>query len=115
MNLLNTELQYEYHAKDIGRRFKVFADQAVKEIKQQVGEEPDISVFIEKEEKSKNLHQVAISITGNRDDVFVKKEGKNLVGLIKKVKKLALNKARESHNKRLDRARININRALKVS
>ncbi len=106
MKLTNSELYYEYHAKEYSDRFRNYSDAAVREIKRQIGNEPDVQVTIEEEKKRKGLFSVSMSISGMGESFFVKKVGKNVIHLIKKEKKLLLNKVRSWQHRKIDKKLI---------
>ena len=105
MDFMNPELIYEFHAKDLGLKYRNYTDQVVRDIRQQVGTDPDVHVRIEPEKKNSSLYSVAMSISGIGDTVFVKKAGKHIVPTLKKVKKLLLNKARRVQTKKVSKKR----------
>ena len=106
MELMSPDLYYEYHAKEYAERFRNYSDAAVKDIKRQIGNDPDIQVTIEEEERGKGLYSVSMSISGMGEVLFVRKVGKNVVHLIKKVKKLLLNKVRSLQHRKINRRQL---------
>lgn len=115
MELVSSNLFYEYHAKEHAQRFRNYTDAAVKDIKRQIGNEPDVQVSIEEEERRKGLFSVSISISGMREPLFVKKVGKNVVHLIKKVKKLILKKVRAIQRRKLNRGQLRVQKQVLAS
>ncbi len=115
MELMSPELYYEYHAKEYAERFRIYSDAAVRDIKRQIGNEPDIQVTIEEEERGKGLFSVSMSISGLGEALFVRKVGKNVIHLIKKVKKLLLNKVRSHQHRKINRRQLREQKELMAS
>ena len=115
MELMGPELYYEYHAKEFAERFRHYSDAAVRDIKRQIGNEPDIQVTIEEEERGKKLFSVSMSISGLGESLCVRKVGKNVIHLIKKVKKLLLNKVRSLQHRKLNKKQLRLKKELMAS
>lgn len=115
METMNPELYYDYHAKKDADHFRLHSDDAVKDLKRKLGHNLDIQVVIDEEEKNKGLFSVAMSISGTGEPIFVKKMGKNVVHLIKKVKKLLLKKTRSLQRKRFSKRRLREQKELLAS
>lgn len=115
MELMSPELYYEYHAKEYAERFRHCSDSAVRDIKRQIGSEPDIQVTIEEEERGKGLYSVSMSISGMGETLFVKKAGKNVQHLIKKVKKLLLNKIPSIQHRKINKKQLRSQKKLLAS
>lgn len=98
MEFMNPELFYEFRAKKYAHRFRSYADDAVKEIKRQVGNEPGIQVSIKEEDRLKGVFSVSMTVNGMGEPVFVRKAGRNVIQLIKKTKKLLLSRLRQFKN-----------------
>jgi len=89
MDLFNEELMYEFHAKDLMQTeaIKQFADHAVKEIKSTYGWNTDIQIHIEPEAKDKHLFSVSMSVFGLGEPIVAKKDGKDVMAVLRKVRK----------------------------
>ena len=115
MELISPELYYEYHAKEFADRFRRYSDDAVRDLRRCIGTEPDIQVTIEEETRNKGLFSVSMMISGMGEPLVVKKVGKNVIQLIKKVKKLLLNKVRALQQRRIDRRQLREQKELVAS
>lgn len=115
MEFISPELYYEYHAKEYAEKFRYYSDAAVKDIKHQIGNEPDIQVTIEEEKRGKGLFSVSMAISGMGEVLFVRKVGKNVLHLIKKVKKLLLNKVRSTQHRKINRRQLREQKELMAS
>lgn len=107
MSFLNQELGYEFQAKDLTQTeaIKQYADHIVKEIKSQSGWDTDVQVHIEPEAKDKHLFSVSMSVYGLGESIVINKEGKNVMAVLRKVRKGIL---RQVH--RISKKRINYRR-----
>ena len=109
-------LIYEFHAKDTTQTeaLKQYADHAVKEIKSQYGWDTEVFVNIEPEAKDKHLYSVSMTVYGLREPIVVKKEGKQVLSLLRKVRKAVMRqihrmtKRRVSYRKRILKEQIAI-------
>ncbi len=92
MDLFNEELMYEFHAKDLSQTeaLKQYADHAVKEIKSIYGWDTDVQVTIEPESKDKHLFSVSMSVFGLREPIVVRKDGKHVLSVLRKVRKTVM-------------------------
>lgn len=92
MDLFNQDLMYEFHAKELTQTeaLKQYADHTVREIKSILGWEADVQVNIEPEAKDKRLYSVSIGVFGLGDSIVVKKEGKHVLAVLRKVRKAVL-------------------------
>ncbi len=89
MNLYNPELMYEFHAKDLtqAEALKQYTDHAVKEIKSIYGWDTEVQVNIEPYVKDKHLFIVSMVVFGLGEAVVVTKEGKQVMSVLRKVRK----------------------------
>jgi ribosome-associated translation inhibitor RaiA len=90
---LNTEdLMYEFHAKDLSQpeALKQYADHAVKEIKSIYGWDTYVQINIEPEAKDKHLFSVSMSVFGLREPIIVRKDGKHVLSILRKVRKTVM-------------------------
>jgi ribosome-associated translation inhibitor RaiA len=92
MDLFNDQLMYEFHAKELSQTegLKQYADHAVKEIKSVYGWDTDVQVTIEPEAKDKHLFSVSMSVFGLRQPIVVKKDGKHVLSVLRKVRKTVM-------------------------
>lgn len=92
MDLYNEQLMYEFHAKDLSQTdaLKQYADHAVKEIKSTYSWDTDVQVTIEPEAKDKHLFSVSMSVFGLGEPIVVKKEGKHILSILRKVRKTVM-------------------------
>jgi hypothetical protein len=97
MTILNPELMYEFHARELSQTeaLKKYADHVVKEIKTTAGWDSEIHVNVEPAVKDKNLFLVSMTVFGLGQPIVVKKMGKRVLSLMKKVRKAVL---RQIHN-----------------
>ncbi len=91
-DLYNEQLMYEFHAKDLAQTeaLKQYADHAVKEIKLIYSWDTDIQVTIEPEAKDKHLFSVSMSVFGLSKPIVVKKAGKHVLSVLRKVRKTVM-------------------------
>jgi ribosome-associated translation inhibitor RaiA len=103
VDLVNQELMYELHAKDLTQTeaLKQIADHTVKEIKATVGWDTDVEVTIEPETKDKHLFSVCMVVYGAGEPIVVKKQGKHVMAVLKKVRKTVLRQLHRIGKKRL--------------
>lgn len=89
MELFNQQFMYEFHAKDLSQTepLKQYADHAVKEIKSTYGWDTDVQINIEPEAKDKHLFSVSMSVFGLSQPIVVKKDGKDVMATLRKVRK----------------------------
>ena len=90
--LQNNELMYEFHAKDLSHpeALRQYADHAVKEIKSNFGWDTHVQIKIEPEVKDKHLFSVSMSVFGLDEAVVVQKNGKNVLSVLRKVRKAVM-------------------------
>ena len=112
MDFINPELMYEFHIKELSQvdALKQYADHAVAEIKSATGWDSHIHINIEPEAKNKHLFVVSMSVFGLGEPIIVKKSGKNVLAILKKVRKTVLRQAHRLSEKRVSHRR---NRFLK--
>lgn len=103
MNFLNQELMYEFQAKDLTQTeaVKQYADHIVKEIKSQSGWDTDVQIHIEPEAKDKHLFTVSMSVYGLGEPIVISKEGKNVMAVLRKVRKGILRQVHRISKKRV--------------
>lgn len=103
MTLLNQELMYEFQAKDLTQTeaVKQYADHIVKEIKSQSGWDTDVQIHIEPEAKDKHLFSVSMSVFGLGEPIVISKEGRNVMAVLRKVRKGILRQVRGLSKKRI--------------
>lgn len=92
MELHSEELMYEFHAKDLTQpeALKQYADHAVKEIKSTYGWDTYVQINIEPEAKDKHLFSVSMSVFGLREPIVIKKAGKHVLSILRKVRKTVM-------------------------
>lgn len=92
MDLCNQDLMYEFHARDLTQTeaLKQYADHAVKEIKSTYGWDTDVQINIEPEARDKHLFTVSMSVFGLSEPVVVKKDGKQVMSVLRKVRKAVM-------------------------
>lgn len=107
MDFYDKELVYEFHAKDLiqTEALKQYAQHAVKEIKTTYGWDTDVQIHIEPIAKDKHLFSVSMSVFGLAEPVFVKKDGKQVMSLLKKVRKSVMRQIHRMNEKRLTHRR----------
>ena len=72
------------------RPLRQVSDHAVKEIKSTLGWDTDVEVTIEPETKNKHVFSVCMSVFGAAEPVVGKMEGKHVLAVLKKVRKIVL-------------------------
>lgn len=92
MVTIDEQLMYEFQAKDLSQTeaLKQFADHAVKEIKTTYGWDTDVQIRIEPEAKDKHLFAVSMAVFGLGEPVVVQKVGKQVLPVLRKVRKSVL-------------------------
>lgn len=110
MNFFNHELMYEFQAKELTQTeaVKQYTDHTVKEIKTLSGWDTDVQVHIEPQAKDKHLYSVAMSVYGLGEPIVIKKEGKNVMAVLRKVRKGILRQVHRLSKKRISYRRKNI-------
>ena len=103
MDLYNKELMYEFHAKDLIHTgsLRQYSDNAVKEIKSKYGWDTEVEINIEPLVKDKKLFQISITVFGLREPIIVKKVGKHVMSVLRKVRKLALRRIHRLSERRI--------------
>lgn len=103
MDFYSQNLMYEFHAKDLSQidALRQIADHTVKEIKSTAGWDTDVQVNIEPEAKDKKLFSVSMSVFGLGEPVVVKKSGKHVMALIRKVRKGVLRQIHKISKRRV--------------
>lgn len=112
MDLFNPELMYEFHASDLTQTeaLRHYADHAVREIKLTYGWDTDVQVNIESEAKDKHLFSVSMSVYGLREPIVVKKGGKHILALMRKVRKTVMRKIHKLSERKVSRRRKSIHK-----
>ncbi len=108
MGFYSHELMYEFHARDLGQTeaLRRYADHAVKEIKSICGWDADVQINIEPEAKGKRIFSVSMIVFGLGEPIIVRKDGKQVLPVLRKVRKAVmrrihrLTEKRVSHRKR---------------
>ena len=103
MNFLDQELMYEFQANDLTQTdaIKQYADHIVKEIKSQSGWDTFVQVHIKPEAKDKHLFTVSMSVHGLGESIIACKEGKNVMAVLRKVRKGILRQVHRLSKKRI--------------
>lgn len=103
MDRCSQELMYEFHAKDLTQMeaLKQYADHAVKEIKSTYGWDTDVQIHIEPEAKDKHLFSVSMSVFGLGESIVVKKDGKQVLSVLRKVRKAVMRQIHRLTEKRV--------------
>jgi hypothetical protein len=103
MKFHQTELMYEFHVKGLSETdaLKQLADHAVKEIKATTDWDTEVQITVEPEAKDKRLFSVSMTVFGLQEPVIVKKDGKNVLAVFRKVKKAALRQIHRMNEKRI--------------
>ncbi|MEZ4873280.1 MAG: hypothetical protein R2827_13760 [Bdellovibrionales bacterium] len=101
MNTKIDSMMYELYVKDISENqvIKQAANHTVKEIQAEVSTEADVHISVEPEPKGRKNINVTLSVFGFRDPIVVKKRGRNILSVFKKVKKTALRRIRSLKRK----------------
>lgn len=107
MDLYSHDLMYEFHARDLTQTeaLKQYADHAVKEIKSTYGWDTDVQIYIEPESKDKHLFSVSMSVFGLSEPVFVKKDGKQVMSVLRKVRKAVMRQIHRLTERRISHRR----------
>lgn len=107
MDLFSQDLIYEFHVRDLAHTeaLKKYADHAVKEIKSTYGWDTDVQINIEPEAKDKHLFSVSMSVFGLTDPVIIKKNGKQVMSVLRKVKKAVIRQIHRLSEKRVSHRR----------
>lgn len=102
MDLFSHDLMYEFHARELTQTesLRQFADHAVKEIKCLAGWDVDVQVNIEPEAKNKRLFAVSMSVSGLGAPIVIKKDGKHVLAVLRKVRKAVLRQIHRLNEKR---------------
>lgn len=107
MELFNQHFMYEFHAKELSQTeaLKQYADHAVKEIKSVYGWDTDVQINIEPEAKDKQLYSVSMSVFGLSEPIVVRKDGKNVMGVLRKVRKAVMRQIHKMSEKKVSSRR----------
>ncbi|MFN3455362.1 MAG: hypothetical protein ACK41T_10420 [Pseudobdellovibrio sp.] len=103
MDLFSQDLMYEFLAKDLTQTeaLKQYADHVVKEIKSTYGWDTDVQINIEPVAKDKHLLSVSMSVFGLNEPVIVKKDGKQVLSVLRKVRKAVTRQIHRLSGKRV--------------
>lgn len=103
MSNLNPELMYEFHVKELSQveALKQYSDHVVKEIKSTTGWDTDVHINIEPTAKDKHLFCVSMNIFGLGHPIVVKKDGKNVMAVLRKVRKTVLRQIHRTNGKKI--------------
>ncbi len=103
MDLYSQDLMYEFHARDLTQTeaLRQYADHAVKEIKSTYGWDTDVQIHIEPEAKDKHLFSVSMSVFGLSEPIVVKKDGKQVMAVLRKVRKAVMRQIHRLSEKRV--------------
>lgn len=107
MDLCSQDLMYEFHARDLTQTeaLKQYADHAVKEIKSSYGWDTDVQIHIGPEAKDKHLFSVSMSVFGLSEPIIIKKDGKQVMAVLRKVRKAVMRQIHRLSEKRVSRRR----------
>jgi ribosome-associated translation inhibitor RaiA len=107
MNFFNHELMYEFQAKGLTQTeaIKQYTDHTVKEIKSVCGWDADVQIHIEPEAKDKHLFSVSMSVYGLGEPIIIKKEGKNVMAVLRRIRKRVLRQVYQLNKKRISNRR----------
>lgn len=107
MSLYSQNLMYEFHVSELTQTdaLRQYADHAVKDIKSTYGWDTDVHISIEPEAKSKHLFSVSMSVHGFGEPVVVKKEGKQVMSVLRKVRKAVMRQIHRLNEKRIGQRR----------
>lgn len=110
MDIYNPEMMYEFHARELTQTeaLKQYADHVVKEIKSTSGWDTDIHVNIEPAVKDKHLFAVSMSVFGLGNPIVVRKDGKHVMAVLRKVRKAVLRQIHRMNGKRVSLRRKQI-------
>ena len=110
MKLFNQQFLYEFHIKDLSQTeaLKQYADHAVKEIKSTYGWDTNVQINIEPEAKDKHLFSVSMSVFGLGEPIVVQKDGKHVMGILRKVRKAVLRQIHKLSKRKLSYRRKHI-------
>lgn len=113
MKHFNEELMYEFHVKDLtqAEALKPYADHAVREIKSAVGWDADVQIHIGPEAKDKRIYSVSIGVFGLGDPIVVRREGKHVIAVLRKVRKSVLRRVHKKNAKEVSLRRKRIFKA----
>lgn len=94
---------YEMSFKDVNlsHQIKQVFDQMVKEVKSAAGWDTDVEIHVEPEVKDKGVYLVSVTVHGLGEKIFVKKRGKLLLSVIKKVRKAVIRQVHRKSHRRL--------------
>ena len=109
------DLVYDYQVKGAPDKFKADSDQAVRDLRNHIGNEPSIHLGIERLKGDKGEFAVSMSVVGLGGRIHIKKTGKNVPHLIKKVKKMTLSRVRRQKQKPFKRKQLRVQKQLYAS
>lgn len=117
MEFRSEELMYEFHAKEFSQpeSLKQYADHAVKEIKSTYGWDTYVQVNIEPEAKDKHLFLVSMSVFGLSEPIVVKKSGKHVLAVLRKVRKTVMRQIHRISERKVSHRRRPLSKQLLAS
>ena len=103
MSHIDQSLMYEFHVGGLTNvdAIRMYLDHAVREIKLAVGWDADVQVRIEPEAKDKHLFAVSMGVFGLGESIVIRKEGKQVMAVLRKVRKAVLRQIHRLHEKRI--------------
>ena len=103
MELSRQELMYEFYVKDMAQTeaLKQYSDHVVKEIKSTYGWDTEIQIHIEPECKDKSVFSISMCVYGLGEAIYVRKEGKQVLAVLRKVRKSVLRQIHRLNQKRM--------------
>ena len=103
MDLCSQEFIYEFHAKELTHKesLKQYADNVVKEIKSTYGWDTEIHINIDPQAKDKHLFSVSVSVFGLGEPIVVRKDGKHIMAVFRKVRKAVMRRIHSLNGRRV--------------
>lgn len=110
MAFSNSEMMYEFDVKASAHSeaLRQFADHTVREIKTLAGWDADVRVTVEPNRIVKGHFAVSMSVFGLDHSVFVRKEGRNLIAVFRKVRNAVLRSVQRQSKRRMAKRRRRI-------
>jgi len=104
---MNQELSYEFYAKDLSQTeaLKQYSEHAAKEIKSNYGWDTEVHFHIEPEAKDKHLFLVSMTVFGLGEPIVVKKVGKRVMAVLRKVRKAVMRRIHQISQKKISSRR----------
>ena len=100
---LHQELMYEFHTKELtpNDALKQYADHTVEEIKSTYGWDTDVQINIEPAVKDKKLFSVSMNVFGPGQHIVIRKSGKHIMAVLRKVRKTIMRQIHKINEKRV--------------